>query len=103
MANETRNSESAGASASSSPSSTPEAPTDVTVARAVKIAGERFAPGASLMLDGDVRGGVLHTIAAGIAARFFGPIGFGLVALNSYSKSTSGKNLHEHLFPQKRS
>jgi len=69
----------------------------VTVGRAVKLAGEAITPGASLILDGKLKLGLMHALAAGVARAVLGPIGIGLVALNSYSKSTSGKHLYERL------
>ena len=69
------------------------APAAVTVSRAVKIAGEGIAPGASLILDGNVSLGILHLIGGGIARGFLGPLGGFLVAANSYTRSVTGKNL----------
>ena len=80
------------------PGTADEPASDVTLGRALKIAGETITPGASLILDGNVRLGVLHMLGAGLARSIAGPFGIGYLALNSYSKSTSGKFLHEHLF-----
>ena len=69
----------------------------VLLSRGLKIAGETVAPGASLLLDGQVLPGVLHFLA-GLAARAaFGPVGMILVAADSYSKSVSGKGLLEQI------
>lgn len=69
-----------------------------TGTKAVKIVGETLAPGASLMLDGDMKGGTLH-LAGGILARTaFGPLGWFYMAADSYSKSTTGKHFHQHFF-----
>jgi hypothetical protein len=66
--------------------------------KAVKLVGEAFAPGASLVLDGDMKGGALHLVG-GLAARaLLGPIGWALIAADSYSKSTTGKHFHQHFF-----
>lgn len=89
--NDTAGTGTAATSGSDEPSSA------VTVGRAVKLAGEAITPGASLILDGKLRLGLLHALAAGVARAVAGPIGIGLVALNSYSKSTSGKHLYERL------
>jgi len=64
---------------------------------ALKVAGEAYVvPGASLVADGDIRGGAFHIAGAFVARALLGPIGWVLVAANSYSNSVSGKNLHEH-------
>jgi hypothetical protein len=62
----------------------------------IKIVGETVvAPGASLLLDGNIKAGGAHIIA-GIAAKLiFGRIGWMLVALNSFSKSATGRYLHQ--------
>jgi hypothetical protein len=67
------------------------------VTNALKVAGEAFVvPGASLVADGDIRGGAFHIAGAFVARALLGPIGWVLVAANSYSNSVSGKHLHEH-------
>jgi len=71
------------------------------LANAVKIVGEAaFAPGLSLAVDGDVKGGALHlgaAIAAGmLLGPVLGPIGWFAAGLDSYSQSVSGKHIHEH-------
>lgn len=59
------------------------------------LAETGVAPGSSLILDGKVRSGTLH-LALGAAARaLLGPLGAGLVAANSYSRSVRGRNLFE--------
>lgn len=69
-----------------------------TGTKAVKLVGETLAPGASLVLDGDMKGGAMH-LAGGIIARMaLGPIGWAFVAADSYSKSTTGKHFHQHFF-----
>ena len=72
------------------------------VTNAVRIAGEGLiAPGTSLLLDGDIKGGGLHVVV-GLAARaLIGPVGWLLVAADSFSKSSTGKNLHEHFLTKK--
>lgn len=73
-----------------------------TVGRAVKIASEAgVTPGASLILDGKYGLGIAHALGAGVAKAVLGPVGFGLVALNSYKKSVSGKHLLEGLTSRK--
>ncbi len=63
---------------------------------AVKLVGETFVPGASLLLHGHVAEGLLHTVLGFTARAVLGPLGYVLVAGNSFSKATTGKNLHEH-------
>jgi hypothetical protein len=67
------------------------------VLNGVKAVGEAFVvPGASLILDGNVKGGALHFAGAYVARALLGPIGWALVAADSFSVSVSGKNLYEH-------
>ena len=64
-----------------------------TISNGVKLVGETILPGTSLLLDGRIKEGAAHT-AVGLAARvLMGPIGWGLAAANSYSKSVSGKSI----------
>ena len=65
----------------------------VVVGRTLKIAGETVVPGASLIIDGNVRSGALHAVGGIVARSLLGPVGVGIVALNSYKKSTSGTGL----------
>ncbi len=71
------------------------APT-TAVHRGVKLAGEALvAPGASLLLDGQVLTGGAHLVGGLVAASVLGPLGWILVAANSYSKSVTGEHLHK--------
>lgn len=74
-----------------------EAPAGVIVGRGLRILGETRVPGASQILDGKIKSGVLHIAAAVVARSLLGGLGVALVAANSYSKSTSGKNLLEQV------
>jgi hypothetical protein len=69
----------------------------IVLARGLKLAGETIAPGASLLLDGEVASGVGHLVVGTLARMAFGPVGFLLVAADSYSKSVSGKSLLEQV------
>lgn len=69
---------------------------DATVQNAVKLLGETVVPGASLMMDGRIVEGGAHLLASLAAGALLGPIGLGLVAVNSYSRSTAGKHLINH-------
>ena len=74
-----------------------ETSSGVLLSRAVKLAGETLAPGASLLLDGKVGMGALHFVGGTLARMAFGPLGLLLVAANSYSTSVTGKNLVDNL------
>ena len=64
----------------------------------VKAAGEAIVvPGASLLLDGNIKGSATHIVGAYVARALLGPIGWAYIAADSFSVSVSGKNLHEHL------
>ncbi len=73
---------------------------DDKVMNGAKVVSEAiFAPGSSLLIDGDVKNGVLH-LAGGLAAKtLLGPAGWALAAANSYSLSTTNRHLHEHFMP----
>lgn len=81
--------------ASSSPPE--EASGGTTFARGVKLAGEAFVvPGSSLILDGRVGAGAAHLVGGLVAGALLGPVGYFLVAANSYTKSVTDHHLHEH-------
>lgn len=67
------------------------------VLNGVKAAGEvMVVPGASLVLDGNIKDGATHIVGAFVARALLGPIAWGYIAADSFSKSVSGKNLHQH-------
>lgn len=73
-----------------------------TVSNGLKLVGETlFLPGSSLLVDGNIKSGLLHA-GAGIAARTLlgGPF-FLLVAANSFSLSLTGENLVTNLLSPK--
>jgi hypothetical protein len=70
-----------------------------TTGNAVKLLGEALVPGASLMMDGKIVSGGLHTILGTWARVALGPIGLAVVIANSYSKSVTGKNLLKQFRP----
>jgi hypothetical protein len=74
--------------------------TGKVIARGGKLVGETFLPGASLIIDGEVTNGLVHT-AAGFGARALlgtlAPFGVLFVMADSYSKSVTDKYLHEHI------
>jgi hypothetical protein len=62
------------------------------------IADVGIMPGTSQFLEGDVRSGALHVLAAVVARSLLGPMGWFLVGASSVSKSVSGKGLFQHFF-----
>ena len=69
-----------------------------TLGRGIKIAGEAFvAPGSSLILDGRILPGAAHVVGGLLARWALGPIGWLLVAANSYSESVTGKSLPDQV------
>ena len=60
---------------------------------AIKLAGESFVPGASLLMDGQIARGGAHVLVGAVAKLLLGPLGIALVMANSYSSSTTGKSL----------
>lgn len=67
------------------------------VENGVKLVGERILPGSSLMMDGDIKGGLAHAAVGLLARAAFGPVAWFAVAADSYSRSVTGKGLIEHL------
>ena len=74
-----------------------EPSSSVVIGRGIKIIGETVVPGASLVLDGKLLPGAAHLVGGLVARWAFGPVGWLLVAANSYSKSVTGRSLTEHL------
>lgn len=71
-----------------------ETPGHQVVGRGLRALGEAaIAPGSSLILDGNLASGALHIAAGTVAKSLLGPVGWLLVAANSYSKSVNGKGL----------
>lgn len=64
---------------------------------AVKLIGETFVPGASLLLDGNIVGGGVHFLLGTLAKAALGPLGVALVIANSYSQSSTGRGLLKQL------
>ncbi len=71
--------------------------TDKTVPNAVKLVGDSIIPGSSLLIDGQLLAGAGHFLVGGLARTALGPLGFALVAANSYVRSTTGQGLLKHL------
>ena len=72
---------------------TPEQTQNTVAENAVKLVGEVFVPGASLLMDGKILPGGAHLLAGVLAKAVLGPVGLALVVANSFSKSTTGKSL----------
>jgi hypothetical protein len=80
------------------PDQTSQVKPEPSMARnAVKLVGEAILPGASLLIDGKILHGGAHLLASAVARACLGPLGVVLVMANSYSSSTTGKNLLKHL------
>ncbi len=62
----------------------------------VKLVGEAIVPGASLLLDGDIKAGAGHAVVGIAAWALLGPARL-LVSANSFSKSVTDQHLHTHL------
>lgn len=64
---------------------------------AIKLVGESFLPGASLLMNGQIANGGAHMLVGALAKMLLGPIGVAVVIGNSFSTATTGKNLLEQL------
>jgi len=67
------------------------------VENGVKLVGEGILPGTSLMMDGDIKGGLAHAAIGMLARAAFGPVAWFAIAADSYSRSVTGKGLIDHL------
>jgi len=68
-----------------------------TISNGLKLAGEALLPGASLLMDGQLKNGAAHAVV-GVGARvFLGPVGVVVVAANSYSKSVSDRHIWDYI------
>jgi hypothetical protein len=73
------------------------------ISKGIKFLGEYMIPGTSLILDGRTGAGLLHTGLAIAATAWLGPVGpvvRGLIAINSFSESTSDRNLWDFRGPR---
>jgi hypothetical protein len=74
-----------------------------TLTNGIKAASEALIlPGSSLILDGNVKSGAIHAVGGLLAKVVIGPLGWGLVAADSFSQSVSGMPLHKHFFGSKK-
>ena len=78
---------------------TPNTPAE-TLTNGAKLVGDIILPGVSLAVEGDVKHGAAHAAAAVAAGAILGPtlvpIVWAGLALNSFSKSVTGRNFYEH-------
>ena len=87
--------------AATSKSSTPK---PATTAGAMAMNGVKVVadigvlPGASQLIEGNVKSGVLYAVGGLAAGAILGPIGWLAFGADSMSKSLSGRHLHEHFF-----
>lgn len=68
-----------------------------TIANGAKLVGESMLPGASLMMDGNLKNGAVHAVIGFGARALLGPAGVALVAADSFSKSLTDKYLWDHV------
>jgi Family of unknown function (DUF6072) len=66
------------------------------IRNAVQLAGEYVLPGASNLMNGDLKTGGIHLLLGLAAGALLGPIGMLAVKANSYSRATTGRNVYEH-------
>lgn len=71
-------------------------PNQKTIDNAIRLLGEAFVPGASLLMDGKIVPGAAHLIVGTWAKAAIGPVGAALVIANSFSESATGKSLLKH-------
>ena len=71
-----------------------------TLGKALKLGGELMVPGFSQYADREFGQGLVHTGIAIVAKVAIGPAGFFLAAANSFTKSLTGKHLHEYLLQE---
>lgn len=62
-----------------------------------KLVGEAVLPGASLLMEGKLVNGAVHTVLGLGVKALLGPAGLIIVAADSFSKSVSDKYLWDHL------
>jgi len=67
------------------------------VGNTIKLVGEMILPGASGLIDGDIKAGLGHTLLGVAGYAVVGPVGLWLVKANSYAYSVSQKHLHQHV------
>ena len=71
-------------------------PASSTIDNALRLLGEAFVPGASLLMKGEIVSGSAHLIIGSWAKVAIGPVGHALVIANSYTEASTGKSLLKH-------
>jgi Family of unknown function (DUF6072) len=71
-------------------------PNSGVVGNTIKLVGEIIVPGASLLVDGNIKYGVGHLVVGLVAGALLGPLGLAVVNVNSFAQSVSDKNLFDH-------
>jgi hypothetical protein len=71
-------------------------PNSGVVGNTIKLVGEIIVPGASLLVDGDIKTGVGHLVVGLVARALLGPLGLAVVNVNSFAQSVSDKSLFDH-------
>lgn len=71
--------------------------TDSAITNGVRLVGESFLPGASLLMEGKLLNGAAHAVVGLGFRAVLGPAGFLLAAADSYSKVVSDKYLWDHV------
>lgn len=73
-----------------------EKPSSKTFDNALRLLGEAFVPGASLLMKGEIVSGSAHLIVGAWAKAAIGPVGHALVIANSYTEASTGQSLLKH-------
>jgi hypothetical protein len=69
-------------------------PDSGAIGNTVKLLGEALLPGASQLVDGNVKSGLAHALVGVVVGAIIGPIGMLVVKADSFSKSVSDKSLY---------
>lgn len=63
----------------------------------LQFASELVVPGASNLINGDIKEAGIHVVFGVVAGALFGLPGLVAVAANSFTKATTGRSLIDHL------
>ena len=73
----------------------PNVPAGTVAINAVKGLADATLPGASLLIEGNIKSGTLHVVGGLVARALFGPIGWLAFAADSFSLSVTGKHIYQ--------
>jgi hypothetical protein len=73
----------------------PNVPAGTILINAVKGIADASLPGASLLIEGNLKSGTYHLVGGLVARALFGPIGWIAVAADSFSLSVTGKHIYQ--------